>query len=358
MADDSDDKQAVMDLVSVADAIAWQADHAEHAGAPGTGRVIRALLALEDSQAATARRIFAWQGLSLRDAMPLRVAGGIHHLLLTDQEPRLADVYRGRIVDQGQVDAMICEAVETHDHALMPWLDHPPQTNEAGRSSALMAGLLWLSEQVAAHFELIEIGASAGINTMMGRYRFELGGVGVGPSGSRMVLQPAWRGPRPPTSDPQIVSARGCDLKPVDLTDEAQTLRLKSYVWPEASQRMGRIDTAIAMASRFPPDIARQNAASFVAEALAAPQEEGVTRTLMHSIVWQYLPDAAQDTITAAMEEAGSMASEAKPLAWLALETNRETFAHELRVRYWPGGDETVLLATAHPHGEWVEWLG
>ena len=111
------------------------------------------------------------------------------------------------------------------------------------------------------------------------------------------------------------------------------------------------------MASRFPPDISRQDAASFVAEALSAPQEERVTRTLMHSIVWQYLPDAAQDAVTAAMDEAGSMASETKPLAWLALETNRETFAHELRVRYWPGGEGPVLLATAHPHGEWVEWV-
>ena len=349
---------AVMDIVSVPQAIAWQAEHAERAGAPGTGRVVRALLAVEDSQAATARRIFLWQGLSLRDAMPLRIAGGIHNLLLTGAEPRLADIYEGRTVDQGQVDDLIREVVEKHDHALLPWLDHPPQTNEAGRSAALMAGLLWLADRVAPRFELIEIGASAGINTMMGRYRYELGGIDIGPSGSRMMIAPEWRGASPPDTDPQIASARGCDLKPVDLTNDAQALRLKSYVWPEASQRMKRIDTAIAMASRFPPDIARQDAASFAADALSAPQEEGVTRTLMHSIVWQYLPDAAQDALTASMEEAGSMASETKPLAWLALETNRETFAHELRVRYWPGGEEPVLLATAHPHGEWVEWIG
>ena len=355
---DGADGNAVMDIVSVPRAIAWQAEHAERAGAPGTGRVVRALLALEDSEAATARRIFAWQGLSLRDAMPLRIAGGIHHLLLTGEEPRLADVYEGRMSDQGQVDALIRDVVEKHDHALMPWLDGPPQTNEAGRSAGLMAGLLWLSGKVAPRFELIEIGASAGINTMMGRYRYELGGVGVGPSGSRMVLDPEWRGDPPPQADPQIVSARGCDLKPVDLADEAQALRLKSYVWPEATQRMARIETAIAMASRFPPEIARQDAASFVKEALAAPQEEGVTRTLMHSIVWQYLPDIAQQAIAEAMEEAGTRASDAKPLAWLALETNRETFAHELRARYWPGGGDPVLLATAHPHGEWVEWLG
>ena len=58
------DKTAVMDIVSIPEAIEWQARHAEEAGAPGTARVIRALLALEDSNAATARRIFGWQGLT------------------------------------------------------------------------------------------------------------------------------------------------------------------------------------------------------------------------------------------------------------------------------------------------------
>ena len=73
--------------------------------------------------------------------------------------------------------------------------------------------------------------------------------------------------------------------------------------------------------------------------------------------MWQYLPEFTQDRITQAMEQAGSEAAADKPLAWLSLETNRETFRHELTVRYWPGGETRVKLAEAHPHGEWVEWL-
>ena len=57
------------------------------------------------------------------------------------------------------------------------------------------------------------------------------------------------------------------------------------------------------------------------------------------------------------MEAAGEAASADKPLAWIMLETNRETFAHELRVRHWPGLADWTLLARAHPHGAWVEWL-
>ncbi len=349
---------AVMEIVSVPQAIEWQAQHAEQNGAPGTARIVRALLALEGSQAATARRIHGWQGLSLRDAMPLRIAGGIHNLLLTGEEPRLETVYAGLMSDQAQVDALVREVVETHDARLMPWLDGPPQTNEVGRSASIMAGLLWLADgRVAPRFELLEIGASAGINTMMGRYRYDLGGVSAGPSGSRMRIAPEWRGASPPGSDAAIVEARGSDIAPVDLTDRAQALRLKSFVWPEASQRMGRIDTAIEMAERMPPDIARCDAGDWVCEQLATPQEEGTTRVLVHSIMWQYLPDTTQTRIEEAMMAAGKAADAERPLAWIALETNRETFAHELHVRYWPGGEKAVHLANAHPHGEWVEWL-
>ena len=350
--------QKVMEIVSVPEAIEWQAQHAERNGASGTARIVRALLALEDSQAATARRITQWQGLSLRDAMPLRIAGGIHNLLLTGDEPRLEDVYAGRMTDQAQVDALVRDAVETFDARLMPWLDGPPQTNEAGRSASIMAGLLWLAKRVRPAFELLEIGASAGINTMMGRYRYELGGVEVGPSGSRMRIAPEWRGEPPPDREIAIADARGSDIAPVDLTDPAQALRLKSYVWPEATGRMARIDAAIELAERFAPEIERRDAGDFVAEALAEPQADGTTRVLFHSIMWQYLPEATQSGIEAAMAEAGAKASEERPLAWVSLETNRETFAHELHVRYWPGGEQPVHLANAHPHGEWVEWLG
>ena len=350
---------AVMDIVSVPEAIEWQARHAEQAGAPGTARIVRALLALEGSPAATARRIHGWQGLSLRDAMPLRIAGGIHNLLLVGEEPRLEDVYAGRIADQGQIDALVREIVETYDARLMPWLDGPPQTNEVGRSASIMAGLLWLADgRVASQFELLEIGASAGINTMMGRYRFDLGGTTTGPSASRMRIEPEWRGDAPPATDVTIVDARGNDIAPVDLTDSDQALRLKSYVWPEASQRMGRIDTAISMAERMPPEVERGDAGDWVCEQLDRPQAPGTTRVLFHSIMWQYLPDHTQERIAEAMARAAQASDEDRPLAWIALETNRETFAHELRVRYWPGGDEAVHLANAHPHGAWVEWLG
>lgn len=347
-----------MGITDVREAIAWQADHAAKALAPNTARVIRAELAILDTPTELARRMNNWPGLSLEDAMPLRVAGGLHWLCLSGADRRLAPVYAGEITDQELVDELVGAVAIAWDAKLVPWLDSPPQTNEAGRSASLMGGLLWLSQHLGPKFELNEIGASAGVNTMMERYRYDLGGVETGPANSPMRIVPEWRGPRPPAGEVEIVSIRGCDVAPVNLADPAEALRLKAYVWPDATERMGRIEAAVRLAAERPPLLERKDAGEFVLERLAAPQEAGVTRVLYHSVMWQYLPLATRDAITVAMEQAGERASADRPLAWVRLETNRATFRHELTIRYWPGGEEPVQLAEAHPHGAWVEWQG
>ena len=346
-----------MEITDVREAIAWQADHAEEAGAPRTARVIRAELAILDTQTELARRISEWPGLSLEDAMPLRVAASFHWLFLTGADRRLEPVYAGILTDQETIDATVAAMTAEWDAKLLPWLDHPPQTNEAGRSASFVAALLWLSQRLGPRFELNEIGASAGINTMIERYRYDLGGVTVGPANSPMHIAPEWRGAAPPRSEVEVVAIRGCDVAPVDLSDPAEALRLKAYVWSDAAERMARLDAAVRLAAGRPPLLEPKDAGAFVEERLAAPQGEGVTRVIYHSVMWQYLPEATRRSITASIEHAGARATTAKPLAWVRLETNRATFRHELTVRYWPGGDTPTLLSEAHPHGAWVEWM-
>lgn len=346
----------LMDDARVENGIRWQAEHCRRNSAPVTARLVDAQVALMASATAVGRRIAAWPGLPLEDAMPLRLAGGFHHLLLTGNEQRLEPVYRGEVTDQAAVDAIVAAVTADHDARLLPWLDGPPQTNEAGRSASFMAGLLWLSGRLGPKFELNELGASAGINTMMDRYHYDLGGVSAGPSASPMQIKPEWRGPPPPDNPVEIVTIKGCDQAPVDLSDHHAALRVKSYVWPENAERIVRMDAAIALAADHRPDVVQADALDWVLERLAAPQASGVTRVIHHSIVWQYIPADRRDAITKAMETAGELASPNKPLAWMMLETNRDTFAHELRIRYWPGGEDWALLGQAHAHGAWVEW--
>ena len=192
---------------------------------------------------------------------------------------------------------------------------------------------------------------------MMRRYRYELGGVSAGPATSRMSSCPSGAATRPARTF-DIVDAQGCDVAPVDLTDPAQALRLKAYIWPEFTERFARMDAAIDAANSFPPEIARMRAVDFLQRQLGKPRKEGATRVLMHSVVWQDLPAEERERITALMEDAGARATAVAPLAWVSLEANRDTHRHELSVRYWPGGEEWRQLATAHPHGAWNEWSG
>ncbi len=337
--------------------IAFQADHAAHNGAPATGAVCRAQIALMAGDTACGRRIADWPGHVLTDAMPLRLAGGLHHLFRRGAAPELGPVYAGEVTGQPEVDAIVAAVVARHDAELLGWFDGPPQTNEAGRSASFVAALHWLASRTTDRFELNEIGSSAGMNLLIDRYGYDLGGVTSGPADAPCVIRPDWQGPPPPDTPFRIETVRGCDLNPIDVRDDAAAERLIAYIWPEAHARFERMEAGIATIRERGVDLAQADAADWIAARLAAPQEPGVTRVLMHSIVWQYIPPDRQAMIEAVMVEAGASATPERPLAWISLETNRATFRHELKVRFWPGGEEAQLLGEAHAHGAWVRWL-
>lgn len=348
----------IMGTASLEQGIRWQGEHSLRNDAPITGRICLAMLALMHQDTATGRRIASWPGAPVEDAMPLRLAAGYHYLHLTHADARLEPIYASAVTDQAEVDAIVLAVTRDHDGWLLPWLDGPPQTNEAGRSASIMAALAWLSSRVGARFGMNELGASAGCNTMIDRYGYDLGGVRLGQADSPVQIKPEWRGPLPPSAAVEIVAIAGCDQAPIDLTDPEQALRLKSYVWPDNPYRLERLDRIIALAHQQPPTLTRADAAAWVEQRLAEPQQAGVTRVFYHSIVWQYIPPANRARIEAAMAAAGAKATPERPLAWVMLETNRQTFRHELQVKYWPGPDDWTLLGEAHAHGAWVSWIG
>ncbi|MBV7264694.1 DUF2332 domain-containing protein [Erythrobacter ani] len=344
---------------AIARAFENQVAYCRDNGAEITASVCQALLELLPGErgGTVMLRLRKWAGPPLADALPLRVAGGLHALHLKGNAPELAPIYAGQRIS-GATD-VVADVLERHEAELLPWLDGPPQTNEAGRSSNYAAAMLWLADEgLPLRFALNELGSSAGINLMMGRYFYDLGGTTLGPAGTRMLLKPEWLGNPPPPHDIDIVAARGCDIAPVDLTDPEQALRLRAYIWPEFTERFARMDAAIAAANTIPPEISRQPADAFVDEVLAEPAVSGVTRLIAHSVVWQYVPEVQRKAITERIEIAGAEATATQPLAWVSLEANRDTHRHELTVRYWPGGEKWRKLAVAHPHGAWIEWLG
>lgn len=326
------------------EAMAFQAAFCAKNGAPVTAAACRALAVGLDDATLTGRRVRHWSGDPIRDALPLRLVAPYHALCRA-----------GKIAAFDTVEA-IRAATAAHDAWIADWLDGPPQTNEPARSATFMAALLMLADRFGLPFELLELGSSAGLNLLIDRYRYDLGGSVVGPEDSPVLIKPEWRGPPPPEADVRIASVRGVDIAPIDVTDAETAARLMAYVWIDAPERVARVETAIAMIGTKPVELVQGDAADWVERRLAEPRQPGTCRVLMHSVVWPYLDDSRRARIVAALEVAGGRATPDAPLAWVRMEWDSGHTPHRIRLRDWPGGEDR-LLGNSHPHGAWIEWL-
>jgi hypothetical protein len=338
----------------VREAFRNQALFCDRSGTPLTAAVVRGIEAALDRSTQTGRRTLAWPGdpRGSGDSVPLRLAGGFHALARRGADERLAHLYAG---DLDQVDAIVRDVLHRFDGELVRWLDSPPQTNETGRAAPIMAGLLLLRDRFGLPFELIELGASAGLNLNLDRFGYRLGETQAGDPGSPLQLTPVWEGGSPPPAKVDVVSRWAVDQNPIRLADPAERERLIAYCWADQGERMARLEAALALADAFPPALEQGDAADFAERVLAEPQPDGICRILYHTIFWTYLPPHKQKRIRAALANAGEHATAARPLAWLRYELNGEGGVAELHLQTWPGAAERHL-ATGHPHGSRILW--
>jgi hypothetical protein len=329
-------------------------------GSAFTARLLEAML--QDWQDGGPMRTLlpAWtHGPPAADLVPLRLAGGLHALALSGRHPALTALYPPAAA-QFNAEAIVPQLrrlLVDEDELLRSFLASAPQTNETLRSAVLIGGYAAIAQATGLPLALREIGASAGLNLLWDRFGYRLGAQRWGDGASPVQIVSDWRG-TPPSLPASIAVAdrRGNDLMPVDLRDPQAVLRLRAYVWPDQAARAARLQGAIALAMQDLPPVDAGDAAAWVAQRLAEPSP-GVATVLVHSVVWQYLPAVTQADIESTLARAGARATTAAPLAWLRMEFYDSGAPAELRLTLWPGGRERVL-AHAHPHGEWVEWLG
>ncbi len=288
------------------------------------------------------------------DAVLLRLLAGMHLLVLDGSEPGLAAHYPsvGGVPGEG-VGLVFLEAVARHRDRLASSLLKGVQTNEAGRSVALLGGFLELA-QAGLPLRILEVGSSAGLNLRFDRYRCEQGSEAFGPAGSRVRFVDPWVGPCPALDATiDVASRRGCDLDPIDATTEHGRLRLRSLIWPDQTHRRARLDAAIEVADELPVTIDRADAVDWLGARLAGTVPGQLT-VVVHSIVLQYLPPSARTAFLAVLDEAGRRADRDAPLAWLRMEPGGDRA--ETRLTVWPTGT-TDLVATSGFHGPPVAWM-
>ena len=345
---------------AVREAFRRQGDFCEELGSPFTAELCRTIGICLDRSTVLGERILEWRGRpdAGGDSVLLRLAGGLHALARSGRAPGLAAIYPPHPLPARQViGALLDDTLRREEAELTRWLANPPQTNEVARSAPLMAGLLVIAAASDLPLELYEVGASAGLNLILDRYSYRLGGLTVGAPASALRLSPNWTGDSPPRAAISVAGRRGVDLRPVRVSDPADRERLVAYVWPDQPDRVERTLAAIEIARAEPPPIDRGDAAGWIEQTIAAAPKRGVTRVLMHTIAFQYFPESARKRIRRHVMRVGTLATPDAPFAWLRFEAEAQRSGAALRLAIWPGGTDQ-MLARGDAHGRSLLWAG
>jgi hypothetical protein len=334
---------------------ARQAEFCDALDAPFTAMLCRLLGSHIDPASPLGQRLDGWPADAMASALVLRLTGGLHAAVLAGDAPALAALYPPAALPEAATLWAAMAAVLARP-TFAGWLENAPQTNEVGRSGALVPGMLLVAAETGLPLALLELGASAGLNLLPDRYDMQLGSVRCGTAGSPLRIAPAWQGGDPPLAPLAIASRAGVDLNPLNVADPADAARMLAYVWPDQPLRLAAMRAAIALAAADPPAVVRSDAAAFVEQRLRPVP--GVATVVFHSIAFQYFPAATQSCIAAHIAAAGAAASAHAPVAWLRYEMSDPAApaAPELRLRLWPGGHDR-LLGVGHPHGASFRWL-
>jgi hypothetical protein len=282
----------------------------------------------------------------------LRLMGATHRLALTGEAPALAAHYpsTGGDGDAAAAWEALVEVLEERPISL----DRAVQTNEVGRSAALLGGFLTVAAETGLALRVLEIGASAGLNLLWDRFRYQAADWAFGDAASPARVPCDYENGRPPLPRAVwVIERAGCDPAPVDATTEEGALTLQSFMWPDQLERLALLRAAIEVARRTPVTVDRAGAPDWLDGRLA--RERGGSATVVfHSIMWGYMTDAERAHVSGTLHGAGERATETDPLAWLRMEPGADQA--DVTLTTWPGGEERVIAFTGY-HGRPVRWV-
>lgn len=255
----------------------------------------------------------------------LRLLAGLFRIVLTSRAPQLVPFYEclGGTEPPEAAWPVVREILSEHVDELHEALRIAPQTNEVGRSTALLVGLFEAVRRGGlTRVRLLEPGASAGLNLLVDHFRFVNQDWSFGPADSLLVLRDGVQGAVQPERF-TVVERRGCDLAPVDPSTADGQLRLRSFVWPFQVERHQRLSAALEVASAHPVTVDRGGAGEWLAEQLAQPVEEDVLTVVWQSITRMYWPTEETARVEAAIAEAG----ERIPISHVSMEYRQDALA-------------------------------
>jgi hypothetical protein len=295
----------------------------------------------------------------IHDAIPLRLAGAIHRVVLRGEDSRLARHYPSVGGKPGEdFPSDFIAYMRDHLDEIELGLDTQVQTNEVGRSVVHLMLSHWVTTLGVHKMDWLEVGASAGLNLNFDRFYACFKQLRMGDPQSTLRFMGEWFANEPlvPRNAAVVVNRKGTDPFPIDVTNKDEELRLLSFVWPDQRERLQRIQAAIDIAKQHKPFIDRESADTWIERQLSRERDRATL--VFHSITWQYLGETVQKRFVGALEEAGLRATLDKPLIWARMEPAGPVA--DVRVTVWNGGTAPLnfRLCEVGYHGQNMNWLG
>ncbi len=274
--------------------------------------------------------------------------GSIHFLLLRDPAATLAGWYGSLVEDPkpaSEVDSVFRSFLFEHEDQIVELANsHYTQTNECRRCIALLPAVMSAGFD---RFHLIEVGASAGLNLAMDRYRYEFGDLRWGPA-SRVVLEGEWRGRRVALRDIEVLSRTGLDLSPILPGDVDAQQWLDALIWPEQMERRDRLRAALSMVPTLGLEMVAGDALETLPDALER-LPAGEPAVVINAFTFGQLTPEGRERVEAICDAE----RESRRVYRVSLEllANADEWARVSVANQGP----LVQIGQAHPHGEWVE---
>jgi hypothetical protein len=337
----------------LADHFRWQAEWCHRLGSPLYGGLLERIA---DDIDVVWPVLADDTGGARSSFIALRFMGAVHRLVLEGRAPVLADYYpsAGGTAKGSTVWEAFRHAVVENADELVRSSRRSVQTNEVGRSAALVGGFLEVARGTDLPLRILEIGTSAGLNLRWDHFRYEARGQTWGdPSSPVRLCDFNSERPLPFDVEARVTDRAGCDAMALDPTTRDGLLTLTSYTWPDQHDRLRRLRAAVEVAGRVPARVERSDAADWLERRLAAPSPGSAT-VVFHSIFWPYVSDEGRARIRKTLERAGDAAGADWALAWLRMEPAGDHAS--VRLKMWPGGDDREVAQSGY-HGAHVRWL-
>lgn len=309
--------------------------------------------------------------LQAREGQPpaLLLVSAVHYLVLERPQLPLAMYFRSVTDAPKPPEDVVPEFrafCEAHWSAIQSLIrTRTVQTTSVDRAGALMLSMAEVAAHTGAPFSIVDIGCSAGLQTLFDHYAYDFGPAGrMGSADAPVVVHTTFHGkqPRLPQVMPAISARFGLDIDPLDPSDPDQMRWVMALSSPDQVESGQQLRSALEYRAGTPFDIVKGDALATLPNVLLSI--DGPLCVFHGHCLYQW-PAAARDALDALLVQE----SHKREVHRIGIEYSKDALnapndpsvtrlgADIHHTVYKGGGATTRLLGRSEVYGHEAQWL-